>query len=42
MADAAAWGSMVSILMKIFPDHHTTIASWSEMLLGVGYMIGFD
>jgi hypothetical protein len=42
MADAAAWGSVVSILMKLFPAHVTTIASWTEMLLGLGYMLGKD
>jgi MFS family permease len=42
MADAAAWGSVVSILMKLFPNHVTTIASWTEMLLGLGYMLGND
>ena len=40
VADAAAWGSVVSILMKLFPNHVTTIASWTEMLLGLGYMMG--
>jgi hypothetical protein len=40
MADAAAWGSVVSILMKVFPNHVTVIASWTEMLLGLGYMLG--
>ena len=42
MADAACWGSVVSILMKIFPNHVTTIASTTEMLFGFGYMIGED
>jgi len=42
LADAAAWGSLLSILMKVFPNHHTTTASWSEMLLGLGYMLGTD
>ena len=40
MADAACWNSVVSILMKIFPNHVTTILSWTEMLFGLGYMIG--
>ena len=40
MADAAAWGAVVSILMKLFPNHVTVIASWTEMLLGLGYMLG--
>ena len=40
MADAAAWGAVVSILMKLFPNHVNTIASWTEMLLGLGYMLG--
>ncbi len=41
VADAAAWGSVVSILMKVFPNHVTVIASWTEMLLGLGYMLGW-
>ena len=40
IADAAAWGSAVSILMKLFPSKVTTVMSWTETLFGFGYMIG--
>ena len=39
-ADAAFWGSVVSILMKLFPKHVATIAAWTEMLFSLGYMLG--
>jgi MFS family permease len=39
-ADAAFWGSVVSILMKLFPKHVATIAAWTEMLFRLGYMLG--
>ena len=40
VADAASWAASVSILMKIFPKKVSTIMSWSEMLFGLGYMLG--
>ena len=40
VADAAALGSILSILMKLFPNYVTTIVSWTEMLFGLGYMLG--
>ena len=40
MADAAAWGAGVSILMKLFPNRVSQIMSWTEMLFGLGYMLG--
>ena len=40
VADAAAWGAGVSILMKLFPNKVSTIMSWTEMLFGLGYMLG--
>jgi hypothetical protein len=40
MADAAAWGAGVSILMKLFPKHVSSIMAWTEMLFGLGYMLG--
>ncbi len=33
-------GSVVAILMKVFPKHVMTIASFTETLFGLGYMIG--
>ena len=40
VADAAAWNSVVSILMVIYPNNVSTVMSWTEMLFGFGYMIG--
>lgn len=40
VAEAAAWGAVVSILMKIYPSKVTTIMSWTEMCFGMGYMLG--
>ncbi len=40
IADVAAWGAVISILMKIFPSKVTTIMSWTEMFFGLGYMLG--
>ena len=40
VADAAALGAVISILMKLFPKYVTTIISWTEMLIGLGYMLG--
>ncbi len=37
---AAAWGSIVSIMMKLYPDKVSTIMSWTEMAFGFGYTIG--
>eukprot|EP00095_Tigriopus_kingsejongensis_P010457 snap_masked-scaffold1863_size26100-processed-gene-0.1 protein:Tk10457 transcript:snap_masked-scaffold1863_size26100-processed-gene-0.1-mRNA-1 annotation:"chromaffin granule amine" len=40
IADAAAWGAILSILMKIWPDKVATIMSWTELCFGLGYAIG--
>jgi hypothetical protein len=40
ISEAAIWGSVVSILMKVFTKHVTTIASFTETLFGLGYMLG--
>ena len=40
VADAAALGAILSILMKLFPNHTTSVLSWTEMLFGLGYMLG--
>eukprot|EP00095_Tigriopus_kingsejongensis_P001693 maker-scaffold3251_size9521-snap-gene-0.1 protein:Tk01693 transcript:maker-scaffold3251_size9521-snap-gene-0.1-mRNA-1 annotation:"chromaffin granule amine" len=40
IADAAAWGAILSILMKIWPDRVATIMSWTELCFGLGYTIG--
>ena len=39
-ADAAVWGTVVSILMKLFPKRVSTIAAWTETLFSFGYMLG--
>ena len=40
MADAMSWAAGVSILMKLFPNKVSQIMSWTEMLFGLGYMLG--
>ena len=40
VADAAALGAILSILLKLFPNHTTSVLSWTEMLFGLGYMLG--
>ena len=40
VADAASWCAGVSILMKLFPNKVSQIMSWTEMLFGLGYMLG--
>ena len=40
IADVAAWGAVLSILMKLFPSKVSTIMSWTEMFFGLGYMLG--
>lgn len=41
-ADAAIWGSSISILMEIFPNRASTVVAWSELLSGLGLMLGID
>ena len=40
MANALAYTSVTSILMKVFPQHATMVASYMEMFHGLGYLIG--
>ena len=40
MADAAAWTSIISILICLFPHNVASVLSWTEMLTGLGYMLG--
>ena len=40
VADAASWGSSLSILIKLFPDKVATLMSFTEMCTGLGYMLG--
>ena len=40
VADAAAWGASLSILIDLFPNKVATLMSYTEMCIGVGYMLG--
>ena len=40
IADAAAWSSVLSILMQLFPDKVARIMAWTETFFGLGFMIG--
>ena len=41
VADAAAWNSIVSILMVIFPNKAAFIVATTETLFGIGLALGF-
>ena len=40
VANAAAASSMLGILMQVFPGRESSITAWTEMSLGLGYMLG--
>ena len=40
VADAAAWSSIVPILMIVYPDKVSTTLSWTEASFGIGTIIG--
>ena len=40
VANAAAAASMLGILMQLFPSRESSITAWTEMCLGLGYMLG--
>ena len=40
MADAAAFGAVLGILINLFPDKVATIMSYTETCFGLGYTIG--
>ena len=40
MADAAAFGSMLSILMVLYPERAALIVGLTESLFALGYTIG--
>ena len=40
MADVAAWGAVLAVLMTMFPTKVSKIMAWTEMFFGLGYMIG--
>lgn len=39
-ADAAGWGAVLTILLKLFPTKVPVIMSYTEGFFGVGFMIG--
>ena len=40
VADAAAWSSLITILMVIFPNKTSLIVGTTEMVFGVGLALG--
>ena len=40
MADVAAWGAVLAVLMTLFPTKVSKIVAWTEMFFGLGYTIG--
>ena len=42
VADAAAWSSIVPILMIIYPSKESTGMYWTEASFGIGTIIGND
>ena len=38
--ETAAWNSVTSILMALYPDKVASVMSWTQMFFGFGYMIG--
>lgn len=40
IADVAAWGAVLAILLKVFPEKYASILSWTETFFGLGYMLG--
>ena len=39
-ADVAAWTSIISILISLFPKKVASVLSWTEVLTGLGYILG--
>ena len=39
-ADVAAWTSIISILITLFPNNVASVLSWTEVLTGLGYILG--
>ena len=40
VADAASWGSILAILMVFYPGKEATVLAGTEMVSGLGFMIG--
>lgn len=40
MGDAASWGAIISVMMKLYPDKIASILAWTEMAFGLGYSLG--
>ena len=40
VANAASWTAIIAILLTIFPTKTASVLSWTEVLTGLGYMLG--
>lgn len=40
VADAASWGSILAILMVFYPGKEASVLAGTEMVSGLGFMIG--
>ena len=40
VADAASWGSILAILMVLYPGKEASVLAGTEMVSGLGFMIG--
>ena len=40
VSDAAAWGSILGILMVMYPGKEASVLAGTEMVSGLGFMIG--
>ena len=40
MADVVAWGTLLTVLMTIYPTWVSKIMAWTEIFFGLGGMIG--
>ena len=40
VGDAASWGAIISVMMKLYPDKVASILTWSEMAYGLGNSLG--
>ena len=40
MADVVAWGTLLTVLMTMYPDWVSKIMAWTEIFFGLGGMIG--
>jgi len=40
VCDAASWGAILSILMTLYPGKEASVLAGTEMVSGLGFMIG--